>query len=135
NVVFDRAVLGAADADAAAAARVGGTAGLVLGLRIGDVEHVVFVDIDRARPTELRPLGDELAVLVENLDAAVRAVGDKDAPLTVQRDAVRHVELAGSLALLAPGLQHLAVGRELDDAGVRARAVPVGDKDRAVGRD
>src|SRR6185437_8045651 len=49
DVVLDRPVLGAADADAAAAAGVGGAAGLVLGLRVGDVKHVLLVDENRAR--------------------------------------------------------------------------------------
>src|SRR5258708_16909283 len=67
-----RAVLGAADADAALPAV------MILrdGLRFGvcHVDHIVLVDIDAARPAELRPLIDELAILIENLDAVVLPV-------------------------------------------------------------
>src|SRR5260370_902397 len=49
----DLAVLGAADADALLEARIG----LLVGLRIRHVEHVVLVDEDRARPSELLPFG------------------------------------------------------------------------------
>src|SRR6202011_4306739 len=40
------------------------------GLRVGDVDHIVLVDIDRTRPPELLPFGEKLAILVEDLDAA-----------------------------------------------------------------
>src|SRR5258708_24778698 len=57
----DLAVLGAADPDALLEARVG----LVGRLRVSDVDGVVLVDPDPARPAELLPLGEALAVLVE----------------------------------------------------------------------
>src|SRR3954468_4020518 len=59
DVGSDRSVLGAADADALLEAGVQ----LIARLRVGDIEHVVLVDGDAARPAELLPLGDELAVL------------------------------------------------------------------------
>src|SRR5580704_8282212 len=120
--VFDRAVLGAADADAAATAGVGGAAG-ILGLRVGDVDHIVLVDERRARPAELLPFGEELAVRVEDLDAGVDPIGDKDPALGVERDAVRLVELTRAGALAAPDLEDRAVGRELDDPRVAVAAM------------
>src|SRR5882672_10200618 len=45
------------------------------GQRIGDIEHVAL-DEDAAGAAELPPLRQELSLLVENLDAAVGAVGD-----------------------------------------------------------
>src|SRR5262249_53208736 len=59
----DLAVLDAADADALLEARI-----VARGrLRIGDVKHVVLVDGNVARPPELLPFGNELAVRLENL--------------------------------------------------------------------
>src|SRR5262249_56744012 len=68
----DLAVLDAANADALLEARIvaGGR------LRIGDVDHVVLVDGNVARPPELLPFGNELAVRLANLDAVVGAIGD-----------------------------------------------------------
>ena len=40
-----------------------------------NVDVVVFVDIHRARLAELRPGGDEIAVLIEDLDAIVLTIG------------------------------------------------------------
>src|SRR5581483_7536706 len=110
----DLAVLDAADADALLEARIG----LGIGLRVGNVEDVVLVDEDAARPAELAPLRGEVAVGIENLDAAVRAVGHVEAAGGIERQAVRHVELAGFGAVLAPRLDEFAVLAELDDAVV-----------------
>jgi len=52
----------------------------------------------------------------------------------IHRQAVRHIELARPLALLAPLLDVLAVLVELDDAVVGVAAVAIGDEDVAVGR-
>src|SRR6185369_14842926 len=57
NEGSDGAVFGAADADAAPAPRIGSAPVLILGLGIGQVDHIVFVDEDRAWPTELFPFG------------------------------------------------------------------------------
>ena len=55
--------------------------GLSLSVEVefGDIDHVVLVDGDAARPAELLPLGEELALLIEDLDAVVGAVGDEQA--------------------------------------------------------
>src|SRR5689334_11251331 len=82
-----RAVLGAADADTAFPTVV--VLGHRLGFRIRDIDVVLAVDIDAARPAELRPLVEKLAVLVENLNAVVLAVAHEQAGLRVHRDGVR----------------------------------------------
>src|ERR1043165_8194012 len=56
------AIPGAADADAALPAVMILRDGLRF--RIRHVDVVLFVDVDAARPAELRPLSDELAVLI-----------------------------------------------------------------------
>ena len=108
---------------------------LLVRLRVGGVEHVVPVDEDSARPAELLPLVQELAVLIEDLNAVVAAVGDEQAAGGVHRERVRRVELARPRTLPAPGLDERAVLRKLHDAGVGVAAVAVGDEDGAVGRD
>src|SRR5262245_9103653 len=77
--------------------------------RVCDLEYVVAVDVDAARPAELLPLGDVAAVLVENLDAVVVAVADKQPPLRIHRQRMGDIELARACALFAPGLDELAV--------------------------
>src|SRR3954454_19507896 len=52
-------------ADAALPARIVAVAFLVGGFGIGDVEDVVLVDEDAARPAELLPLLEKLSVLIE----------------------------------------------------------------------
>src|SRR5215470_5593673 len=89
-----------------------------LGFGIRDIDHVALVDEDAARPAELGPLVDELAILIENLDAVVAAVANEQAALRVHRDRVRPVKFAGARAFLAPGLDELAVLRELHDPRV-----------------
>src|SRR5689334_964810 len=122
--------LGAADADAALPAVVILRNGLRFGIR--DIDHVVLVDEDAARAAELRPLGDELAVLVEYLDAVVRAVPDEQPALGIHRDRVRAIELARPRSLLAPGLDELAIFGELHDARIGVAAMAVCNEDVAV---
>jgi len=48
---------------------------------------------DAARPAELLPPGGEAAVLLQDLDAVVAAIGDEQPALLVHRDVVRRPEL------------------------------------------
>src|SRR5262249_59949419 len=113
--------LRAADADAALPAGIR----LAVRLRVRDVEDVTLVDVDAAGPSELLPLLEELAVLVEDLDAVVRAVGHEQPPLRIQGQAVRSVELARAGALLAPGLDERPVLRELHTPPLRVLPLPL----------
>src|SRR5580704_5728840 len=124
------AVLDAADADALPERRVH----FVARLRVGDIEDVV-ADIDAARTAELLPLGDEFSVLIENLHAIVRPVGDVKPARRIHSQPMGDVELALSRTMVAPGLDEFAVARIFDDAVVGLVAVAVGDEDIAIRRD
>ncbi len=117
---------------------------------VGHVDVPLRVDRDRARLAELRPARDEVALLVEHLDALVAAIGDVEPALGVDLDAVRIVELERQAAFgadaAAPRLDELAVLREAHQPVVAAArpvhvvlvrsdvraAVAVGDPDVAV---
>src|SRR5262249_49491335 len=73
------AVLGAADADAALPAVV--IAGDGFGFGIRDVDDVILIDVNSARPAELLPLVDEFPVLVEDLNSIVVPVADEEPAL------------------------------------------------------
>src|SRR6266480_1866855 len=62
------------------------------GLELADA---AAAQVDAARAAELFPLGDEAAVLLEDLDAVVAAVGNEEPPLGVHGDIVRGPELGG----------------------------------------
>src|SRR5262249_13630845 len=80
------------------------------------------------------PRGDKVAVLVEDLHAVVAAVGNVNAILgTSDGDVVRLIELARPRAVMAPGLDELAVFRKFQNAIVLA--VAICHKDVAIGRD
>src|SRR5438034_4636835 len=91
DAVEDLAGLELADANAAEPAGVRGDA---VGFRVGDVDEAI-AQVDAARAAELFPLGDEAAVLLEDLDAVVAAVGNEEQPLGVHGDIVRGLEVAG----------------------------------------
>src|ERR1700732_3995360 len=61
----DLAVLDVADPDALHEAR----GGLLGRCRVGDIDVVVLVDVDAARPAALLPFGEVAPLLVEDLDA------------------------------------------------------------------
>src|ERR1700680_3328811 len=81
------------------------------------------------------PLSEELAVLIEDLNAPVASVVDVEPALVVDRDAVHGIEvvwphlLAAGLAPLAPRHQELAVLVKFHDARF---LVPIGDEEGAV---
>ena len=86
----------------------------------------------------MTPLVDEFEVLVQDLDAVVRAVGDEQAALRVERQGVRSHELAGPGPLPADRLDELPVLRYPHQAVAVLlpagwpRPVAVGDDDVAV---
>src|SRR5260370_3556550 len=71
-------------------------------------------------------LAEEFPVGVEDLDAAIAAIGDVDIVLRVDGDAVRRVELAGLVAGLAPGLEPVAVLIGFADARIDVAIADVG---------
>src|SRR5207302_8187484 len=87
-----------------------------LRLRIGDVDRVLLVDVDPARPAELLPFGLIGAVLIENLNAIVLAVADEQPAARVHRQCMRLVELIRARPSFAPRFDQLAILRELEDA-------------------
>jgi hypothetical protein len=54
---------------------------------------LILSDHHPRRTDETSPLFDEVAIFVKNLDALVQAVGDMDAALGTDRDAVRPIKL------------------------------------------
>ena len=125
------AVLDAADADALPERRVH----LFTRLRVGHVNYVI-ADIHAARATELLPFRQKFSILIENLDAVVRPVGDEQASGRVHGETMGYIEFALSRTMVAPGFDEFSVLRVFDDTivGFRHRkiAVAVGDKDIAV---
>src|SRR5229473_3385709 len=85
-----RAVAHASDPDAALPAVMVPGNGFGLGIR--DIDHVVLVDEDPARPAELVPLVEEVALLVENLDAIVVAVADEQPSARIHRQGMGSVD-------------------------------------------
>src|SRR5262249_14719313 len=125
--VFQRPIFRAADPDAilppwianrvaAAFRRIVGSADPVVRLRVGHDERVVLEDPDAAGPTELRPRIDDIHILVEDLHAVVRAIGDEEAALRVERETVRAQELARFPPVPAELLDELPIAREPDQA-------------------
>jgi hypothetical protein len=73
--------------------------------RDADINLVIRSDENRAWLAKLIPGGDEIAVLVENLDTAVEAIGNEDATQrTAKGDIVRVIEIAGCRSFVTPGL-------------------------------
>src|ERR1051325_6872554 len=102
--------------------------------RIGGIQQTGAVKCDPAWTSPLLPLCNELAFLIEDLNTAVTAIGNKKPALRIQHQSVRRVELARCRALLAPGLEELSILVELHDAGVGVAAMTIGDEDAAVRR-
>src|SRR5262249_32580154 len=138
NEIDYLAVLYAADANAALAARIVVVGGLVVGrLRIDHVQHVVFVNGDAARPAELLPGGQKFSLLVEHRDAAVATVGHIEVILAIEGDGVRRAQLPVASPAGGKGLDEFSVLGEHHDSrvvGLRL-AMAFADVDVAVGGD
>src|SRR5206468_10433902 len=108
---------------------------LRVGLMVGDVECVVRVDEHAARPAELFPLFEEFSILVEALNPIVPAVTNEQPATRIHSQVVRRIEVTRRGTLLPPGLDELAILRELHDTGIGISSVSVRDEDIAVGCD
>jgi hypothetical protein len=104
------------------------------GFRVRDVEHVLFVYVQAARPAELRPCIEQLAALVVDLNPVVRAIAHEQSSARIHGEGVRLVHLGRPRSLAAERHDELPVARELQHARVRA-AMSLRDEDVAVGRD
>jgi hypothetical protein len=71
--------------------------------------------VDAARASELLPLIEERAILIEDLDAAVAAIGDEDASARIDAMLCGVSNSPGPTAL-APRLDERSVLREFHDA-------------------
>src|SRR5262249_45564736 len=129
----DLAVLCAADADALLPAGID-LAALIARLMVRRIDVVVAVDVEAARAPELLPLRKEFAVLIENLDAIVDAIGNEQPASRIHGELMGGVELTRSAAALAPGLDVGAILGELEDAVVGTRPVPLRHEDVTVRR-
>jgi hypothetical protein len=67
---------------------------------------------------QIVPLRLEFTVAVKHLQPVVLAIGDIDPAIGIAADVVRHIELPGIGAGLAPRKQQFAVGGEFVDAGI-----------------
>ena len=84
------------------------------------------------------PSGDEIAVLIENLDTTVATIGNVDAShRAADRNIVRVIEIARCRSFVTPGLDEAAILGEFDDAAVirDIAAVAIGNKNIAICRD
>ena len=86
------------------------------GLRVDRIERVVVGDEEPADPAELVVGVEQIAVLIEDLEAVVAAVGDEEPALGIECQRVRSTELARTEPDDAPLLDEVALGIELQDA-------------------
>src|SRR5579863_4643528 len=70
---------------------------VVVGLRIDGVQNVLSVDVKPADAAELIPGVEVLTFLIEDLDAAVTAVGCKEAAARIHGERVRTAKFARSI--------------------------------------
>ena len=144
NEGSDRAIFGIPYANASLRARIKSITGLrqreltrvgsaIPRLRVGDVDHIVAIDVHSAWPAELEPLSDELTVLIKNLDPVVLAIADEDPSSRIDCDRMRVIELAWPHTFSSPKFDELSGFVEFHDAGVPCcrctTAVSVGDID------
>src|SRR2546426_4026073 len=99
---------------------------------VGDIEDVVPVDEYPARPAELLPRFEKFSVLVEDLDAVVPPITNKESAARIHGQRMRRLEVAGSGPLLPPRLDERALLRELHHPRVRVPTMAVPDEDVAV---
>src|SRR2546428_4469400 len=92
--------------------------------QLGDDRDAALVENQLRRSLHVGPLGQELSVRAENLDAVVLPIAYEYAAVGVHRHAVRDHELAGAVARFTPRAPQLAIRRELVHARV---PVTIGD--------
>src|SRR5439155_24296381 len=102
---------------------------------VDDIERVVFRDDQIAGPAEMSPIIDKLHVLVEDLDTIVRAIGDEQATLRVERQPMRPDELTGTRSQLSELADEFPISGKSDETisvllrGRRTRPMAIGDNE------
>jgi hypothetical protein len=81
---------------------------LYVRLRIDRVQRVIICNEEPAHPAMLLIRVEQLAVLAEDLNPMVAAVGDKEAALRVELEGVRRAELTRPEAEATPLLREAA---------------------------
>src|SRR6185312_2399345 len=81
------------------------------------IDHVdIFLaDIQRARQARVLNFANVFAILVENLDSLILAIGDPQQSFGVDSDAMRDIELPRLGSFAAPGFDEGSVLVELED--------------------
>src|SRR5262245_43226412 len=90
NKEADFAVLRASNPHAFLPTRMAGGAGF----RVDRIQRVVFVDVNPADAAELLPLRQKFSILVEDLEAHIPAIGNKQAPSRIERESMWCAEFA-----------------------------------------
>src|SRR5215472_1277333 len=85
---------------------------VAVGFLLGDIVVAVLAAGDVVGSAHPGPLTEIAAVRREELNAPVRAVGDEEIALVVERDRMRQVELARCAARSPPRCLELTVGRK-----------------------
>jgi len=117
-----RAINGIADHDAALFTRLhlrrSVASGRLVAQRDADINLVIRANEDRAWLAKLMPSGDEIAVLIENLDTTVATIGNVDASeRAADRDIVRVIEIVRRRSFVTPGLDEAAILGGASDLG------------------
>ena len=107
------------DADGPGSAGRHGARGLRRSIADGGTRVGADREVDRDLP-------QEFSIGVEDLNAAIAAVGDVDVIVRVDADVVRGVELAGLIAGLTPGFEPDTVFVGFGDAGIDVAVADVG---------
>src|SRR5262249_10134132 len=97
-----RTIPGAADPNGTLPPRIVPVTLLIGRLGVGHIQDILLVDIDSAGPAELLPFSEEIAFLIENLDAVVTAVGHEKTSFGVESEGVGHFKLPWSGSVSAP---------------------------------
>src|SRR5439155_26540669 len=106
--------------------------GAVPCLGVGDVDCIILVDEYAARPAKLFPLGDEVSVLIEDMDAVVLTVADEQPSSRIEGKRVNAVELAAARPLLPPRLDEFSGLVELHNTRVVCGLIAVSIPDENV---
>src|SRR5262249_31116042 len=93
---------------------------------IGHVNDVVLVNEDAARPAKLEPLVDVVALLVENLDTVIAAIGEKESRARIHREGMGNLHRARPGAFLPEVLKNLALFGNLEEGRMGVPAMSMG---------